>query len=130
MLQNTDVGQDSPIAQTDLQWPCYILYGNGDVYHVSLSLHHHKLRSRAVSGPLLMHPARQDNYGLEWCSVGWLGQSNSVEGVGAILALATSGGKVYHCIVMPPRLPPSAVKAEEDNKAAIEEVCSSFNNYK
>ncbi|XP_018023386.2 nucleoporin 88 [Hyalella azteca] len=82
----------------DFLWPVYVLYANGDVYHTYLSLHH-KLRSRTVSGPLVLLPPREDNYALEWCSVCCVGEG----GVGSVLVLATTGGRVFHCVVMPPK---------------------------
>lgn len=54
-----------------------------------------------MEGPLTMYPPADDNYGLESCSILMLSEN--------FLCIATCGGTLYHCIILP----------DEDN---IEEV--------
>lgn len=45
-------------------------------------------------GPLTMHPAAEDNYGQDACSILCLHTQPPV------VAMATANGKIYHCIVL------------------------------
>uniref|UniRef100_A0A2P2I0W0 Nuclear pore complex protein Nup88-like n=1 Tax=Hirondellea gigas TaxID=1518452 RepID=A0A2P2I0W0_9CRUS len=108
-------------AAADLLWPVFVLYANGDVYHTSLTLHPTKVRSRSVSGPLLLLPARQDNYDLEWCSISWLGEGGAAGagGVGGVIVLATSSARLHHCVVVPAHPPQQDVEKVIDEKKIV-----------
>ncbi|KAF2368693.1 Nucleoporin Nup88 [Trinorchestia longiramus] len=137
-----DVGEvENSADAAGLFWPVFVLYANGDVYHTYLTLQHrcvphvphpaaqvcttrtspcstgvyhtyltlqHRIRSRTVLGPLVLLPPREDNYALEWCSVCCVGEG----GVGSILVLATTGGRLFHCVVMPPSVTENSTSDE------------------
>jgi len=69
------------------QWPLFVLYGNSDVFCVSAGLG----EDWDVEGPLIVQPAREDNYSGEACSL---------VVCGGVLALATVGGVIYHSVVL------------------------------
>ena len=47
-----------------------------------------------MQGPLSMHPPAEDNYGTDACAIMCLKTCPPV------LVVATSGGKLYHCVVL------------------------------
>ena len=51
-------------------------------------------RRPQLTGPLTMHPAADDNYGQDACSLLCLHLQPPV------IAMATSSGRIYHCIVL------------------------------
>lgn len=69
------------------QWPLFVLYGNSDVFCVSAGL----TTEWRVEGPLEVMPPRDDNYANEACSI---------VACGGVLAIATVGGIIYHCVVL------------------------------
>ncbi|XP_077286463.1 nuclear pore complex protein Nup88 [Arctopsyche grandis] len=68
-----------------------LLCGNGNVRILDLSATE---KSRlTIDGPLRMYPSADDNYGLESCSVLMLNEH--------FICVATCGGTLYHCILLP-----------------------------
>ncbi|XP_053635741.2 nucleoporin 88 [Cherax quadricarinatus] len=77
-----------------LQWPVFILYGNGEIYFVITNLSTTRPALHRLFGPLSMIPACDDNYGLDSCSLLVLQSSPPV------LVIATTTGQLHHCIVI------------------------------
>ncbi|KAG7157815.1 Nuclear pore complex protein Nup88-like [Homarus americanus] len=77
-----------------LQWPVFILYGNGDIYFTITMLGTNRPHLHKLHGPLSMTPACDDNYGLDSCSLLVLQSSPPV------LVIATTTGQLHHCIVV------------------------------
>uniref|UniRef100_A0A673Z978 Nucleoporin 88 n=1 Tax=Salmo trutta TaxID=8032 RepID=A0A673Z978_SALTR len=77
-----------------LVYPLYILYENGETYLSYTSLAHSSGCLSKPSGPLLMYPAAEDNYGYDACAVLCL------PCVPNILVIATETGTLYHCVVL------------------------------
>eukprot|EP00092_Neocalanus_flemingeri_P038661 GFUD01042091.1.p1 GENE.GFUD01042091.1~~GFUD01042091.1.p1 ORF type:complete len:453 (+),score=152.21 GFUD01042091.1:3-1361(+) len=75
------------VGEEEGQWPLFVLYGNSEVFCVSAGLG----GEWSVEGPLEVRPAREDNYSGEACSL---------VVCGGVLALATVGGVIYHCVVL------------------------------
>ena len=76
-------------SQSESRWPLFVLSGNCEVHCVSAGLSE---ATWEVEGPLEVLPRLEDNYdGAEGCGL--------LE-VGGVLALATTGGVLYHAIVL------------------------------
>lgn len=80
-----------PPASRPIEWPLIILWANGDIYVALLALDTEKPR---LQGPLKMYPTRNDNYGLDSCSILAV-QSNPM-----VIAVAQPNGKLYHMILV------------------------------
>ncbi|KAK7058760.1 hypothetical protein SK128_016253 [Halocaridina rubra] len=76
-----------------LQWPVFILYGNGEVCYVNTTLGPNRAPFHSVYGPLTMTPPSEDNYGVDSCSLLVL------QSYPPVLVIATSSGMLHHCIV-------------------------------
>ncbi|XP_014664874.1 PREDICTED: nuclear pore complex protein Nup88-like [Priapulus caudatus] len=83
----------SDAADQVVEWPVYLLYGNGDVFSLPTSLTASD-SGQQMKGPLTMKPAAEDNYGVDACSILCLASSPPV------LAIATCAGRLYHCVVL------------------------------
>ncbi|XP_044739035.1 nuclear pore complex protein Nup88 [Chrysoperla carnea] len=77
-----------------LEWPIYILRGNGDIYTITTEFSNDRLDDTILCGPLRMHPAADDNYGVDACAIICL-QSNP-----PILAISTCTGTIYHAVIL------------------------------
>ncbi|XP_045602004.1 nucleoporin 88 [Procambarus clarkii] len=77
-----------------LQWPVFILYGNGEVYFTITILGSNRPPMHRLYGPLSMTPSCDSNYGLDSCSLLVLQSSPPV------LVIATTAGQLHHCIVI------------------------------
>ncbi|XP_022785775.1 nuclear pore complex protein Nup88-like isoform X2 [Stylophora pistillata] len=91
--------------EPDIAYPVFILRENGDIcylLHRISQIRHQPM----VVGPLTMFPAADDNYGLDACSLLCLQCQPPV------IAMATTSGKIYHCI---------ALESEESDDADEEE---------
>ena len=76
-------------SQSDSRWPLFVLSGNCEVHCVSAGLGE---TTWEVEGPLETRPRLEDNYdGAEGCGL--------LE-VGGVLALATTGGVLYHAVIL------------------------------
>uniref|UniRef100_A0A915JUH4 Nuclear pore complex protein Nup88 n=1 Tax=Romanomermis culicivorax TaxID=13658 RepID=A0A915JUH4_ROMCU len=73
----------------------FVLHGNGDVYSIILDAFGCR---KSISGPLIMHPPAEDNYGLDSCDLIAISSSKHEEAF-TCLIIATSYGNLYHCIV-------------------------------
>lgn len=51
---------------TRVEWPLILLRGNGNLYVVLIGI---DTERPLIQGPLVMQPARPDNYGLDYCAV-------------------------------------------------------------
>ncbi|CAM1301532.1 NUP88 (predicted), partial [Pycnogonum litorale] len=90
------VGEEKKSRGEDIVYPLFILRGNGDVYSMMLQPPGLKKikRTTMMQGPLTMHPAADDNYGVDAFSILCLQCSPPV------LVIATSSGTLYHCVVL------------------------------
>ncbi|UYV66913.1 NUP88 [Cordylochernes scorpioides] len=89
--------------------PIFILKGNGDVLMIYSDLD--RKNSPEVMGPLIMHPAADDNYGVDACSLVCL----AVEP--PLLAISTSEGLLHHALaLLPPPTSDSQQLAEEEEE--------------
>ncbi|XP_053563489.1 nuclear pore complex protein Nup88 [Bombina bombina] len=75
-------------------YPLYILYENGETFLIYIDLHTSASNVGKLLGPLPMHPAAEDNYGFDACSVLCL------PCIPNILVIATESGLLYHCVVL------------------------------
>ncbi|KAM3934700.1 nuclear pore complex protein Nup88 [Leptodactylus fuscus] len=75
-------------------YPLYILYENGETFLIYIDLQGSSSNVGRLLGPLPMHPAAEDNYGYDACSVLCLSC------VPNILVIATESGLLYHCVVL------------------------------
>lgn len=109
-LREDAIDSDEEMKQKylDLQWPVFILYGNGDVYFTNTILGPNRPPFHSVYGPLTMSPASEDNYGVDCCSLLVLQSSPPV------LIIATSTGQLLHCVVID-----SDEEDEDDQKTAL-----------
>ncbi|EDO39277.1 predicted protein, partial [Nematostella vectensis] len=80
-------GQDETIH------PVFVLRENADVYYLTFQLGK-KGGLLDMAGPLTMHPAAFDNYGLDACALVCL------HSMPPVVAMATANGRVYNCIVL------------------------------
>ncbi|XP_037288950.1 nucleoporin 88 [Rhipicephalus microplus] len=73
----------------------FVLGGSGDIYltHVSPQ-DDNRSHLRPVFGPLSMQPQAEDNYGVDGFSIICL------PGAVPVLAVATTGGTLYHCLAL------------------------------
>ncbi|KAH7955434.1 hypothetical protein HPB52_000878 [Rhipicephalus sanguineus] len=73
----------------------FVLGGSGDIYltHVSPQ-DDNRSHLRPVFGPLSMQPQAEDNYGVDGFSIICL------PGAVPVLAIATTGGTLYHCLAL------------------------------
>ncbi|XP_040280801.1 nuclear pore complex protein Nup88 [Bufo bufo] len=75
-------------------YPLYVLYENGETFLIYIDLQGSSSNVGRLLGPLPMHPAAEDNYGYDACSVLCL------PCVPNILVIATESGLLYHCVVL------------------------------
>lgn len=75
-------------------YPLYILYENGETFLIYIDLQGSSSNVGRLLGPLPMHPAAEDNYGYDACSVLCLSC------IPNILVIATESGLLYHCVVL------------------------------
>ncbi|XP_056412351.1 nuclear pore complex protein Nup88 isoform X2 [Hyla sarda] len=80
-------------SKQNAAYPLYILYENGETFLIYIDLQGSSHVGRLL-GPLPMHPAAEDNYGYDACSVLCLSC------VPNILVIATESGLLYHCVVL------------------------------
>ncbi|XP_071992221.1 nuclear pore complex protein Nup88 isoform X1 [Engystomops pustulosus] len=81
-------------SKENAAYPLYILYENGETFLVYIDVQHSSSSVGRLLGPLPMHPAAEDNYGYDACSVLCL------PCVPNILVIATESGLLYHCVVL------------------------------
>ncbi|XP_069613588.1 nuclear pore complex protein Nup88 isoform X2 [Ranitomeya imitator] len=81
-------------SKENTAYPLYILYENGETFLMYIQLQGSNSNVGRLLGPLLMHPAAEDNYGFDACSVLCLSC------VPNILVIATESGLLYHCVVL------------------------------
>ncbi|GAB1599612.1 nuclear pore complex protein Nup88-like [Argonauta hians] len=84
-------------------WPIYVLRGSGDVLVVYSDITSKVSPFSLLSGPLLVHPPAEDNYGTDACSILCLRTTPPV------VVIATNEGKLHHCIVLTEKTAKSAV---------------------
>ncbi|XP_064620195.1 nucleoporin 88-like [Lineus longissimus] len=95
-----DFGEPIPVQygkqedQKEMVQLIYILWGNGNVYSLAVSLTSKRFSKPQLTGPLSMHPPAEDNYGTDACSILCL-RSNP-----PVLVVATCSGNLYHCVVL------------------------------
>ncbi|XP_014780339.1 nucleoporin 88 isoform X1 [Octopus bimaculoides] len=80
--------------KTRLVWPIYILRGSGDVLLLYSDITSKSSKFSLLTGPLLVHPPAEDNYGTDACSILCLQTTPPV------VVIATNEGKLHHCIVL------------------------------
>ncbi|XP_066434979.1 nuclear pore complex protein Nup88 [Eleutherodactylus coqui] len=81
-------------SKENTAYPLYILYENGETFLLYIDLQGSSNSVGRLLGPLPMHPAAEDNYGYDACSVLCLSC------VPNILVIATESGLLYHCVVL------------------------------
>ncbi|XP_073521354.1 nuclear pore complex protein Nup88 [Phyllobates terribilis] len=81
-------------SKENTAYPLYILYENGETFLMYIQLQGSNGNVGRLLGPLPMHPAAEDNYGYDACSVLCLSC------VPNILVIATESGLLYHCVVL------------------------------
>ncbi|XP_077152620.1 nuclear pore complex protein Nup88 [Ranitomeya variabilis] len=81
-------------SKENTAYPLYILYENGETFLMYIQLQGSNSNVGRLLGPMLMHPAAEDNYGFDACSVLCLSC------VPNILVIATESGLLYHCVVL------------------------------
>ncbi|KXJ05761.1 Nuclear pore complex protein Nup88 [Exaiptasia diaphana] len=79
--------------EQEVVYPMFILRENADVYYLIFELGKKGL-SHEMVGPLTMHPATENNYGLDACSLLCLPVQPPV------VVMATATGRIYHCIAL------------------------------
>ncbi|XP_031549792.1 nucleoporin 88-like [Actinia tenebrosa] len=85
--------ESSSAVEAEPVYPLFILRENADVYYLVFELGNKGFGLESV-GPLTMHPATDNNYGLDACSIICL-QSQP-----PVVVMATANGRIYHCIVL------------------------------
>lgn len=79
----------------DLDWPVYILRGDGEIFTMILDINDKK--SPKIKGPLMMCPDADDStYGNDACAI------ICFKTTPPVLAISTTTGTIYHCILLPP----------------------------
>ncbi|XP_075708980.1 nuclear pore complex protein Nup88 isoform X2 [Rhinoderma darwinii] len=94
-------------------YPLYILYENGETFLIFIDLQSSSSNVGRLLGPLPMHPAAEDNYGYDACSVLCL------PCVPNILVIATESGLLYHCVVL---------EGEDDDEQTSDKSWNSSSN--
>lgn len=77
-----------------LAWPIFVLQGNGEILMFYTDIMSKNPKKYPVTGPLLVHPPAEDNYGTDACSILCLHTTPP------IIVMATCEGKLHHCIVL------------------------------
>ncbi|BES97926.1 Nuclear pore complex protein [Nesidiocoris tenuis] len=98
MLGDTPVNFDfvSPTLQPDepletAEWPILVLWGNGNIFYVVSTM---TSKKPTITGPLLMSPASDDNYGSDASSLIVIRSSPP------LVILSTCSGTIYHSLLL------------------------------
>ncbi|KAB7495709.1 Nuclear pore complex protein Nup88 [Armadillidium nasatum] len=114
--QHEEVENEQLENYSDLLWPLFFLYSNGDVYYTYMSLYQRNVKRKTLYGPLSFLPSSFDNYGIDFCSLLVLPSSPIV------LVIANTNGLLHHCIVM------DAPRVDESDQ--IEDITVSISELK
>ncbi|RXG57327.1 Nuclear pore complex protein Nup88 [Armadillidium vulgare] len=114
--QHEEVENEQLENYSDLLWPLFFLFSNGDVYYTYMSLYKRNVKRKTLYGPLSFLPSSFDNYGIDFCSLLVLPSSPIV------LVIANTNGLLHHCIVM------DAPRVDESDQ--IEDITVSISELK
>lgn len=81
------------VSQTELQWPIYILHGNGSIFVTSLAID--QKTSPEIKGPLPAYNEHDMVFGKNYCSV------LCISSTPPILCISHCNGTISHSIVLP-----------------------------
>uniref|UniRef100_A0A0A9X0F3 Nuclear pore complex protein Nup88 n=1 Tax=Lygus hesperus TaxID=30085 RepID=A0A0A9X0F3_LYGHE len=76
---------------SSVQWPILVLWGNGNIFRVLTDFSSEK---PAVSGPLLMSPPSDDNYGSDASSL------IVIPSTPPVVVMSTCSGTIYHSVLL------------------------------
>lgn len=88
------VKKDDKAGWDNLNWPIYILRGDGEVFSIVIDINNKK--KPYLEGPYAMYPSSDDNYGNDACAI------LCFKTTPPVIAISTCTGTIYHCVLLTP----------------------------